>query len=117
MSEEPAKSPMIGTKITCNGYNNTVEKLSTMGIDRRWSEDNRIPTWTFGLVNMAYDFNFIPNANIVCDTDDRVQQIVADVEGEEGVGRQIIGARNIRFNGQGLQIMIGEQSSSSSESN
>lgn len=102
--EESTKSPMIGAKITCNGYNNTVEKLRSMNIDRRWQEDNRIPTWTFGLVNMAYDLNFIHKANIICDTDDRVQPIEADVEGENGVERQIIGARNIRFNGQGIQI-------------
>lgn len=106
---EPVKSPMIGTKITCNGYNNTVEKLRNMNIDRRWQEDNRIPTWTFGLVNMAHDFNFIHKANIVCDTDDRVQQIVADVEGVNGIERQIIGARNIRFNGQGIQIKTDEE--------
>lgn len=95
----------IRTKIACNGIDaDTVEKLKAMDIDRRWQCDNRIPTWKWGLVNMAYDFNFIHKGGIVNDTDDRLLKIEGDVDTEDGAIRQQIGTRDIKYNGQGLQI-------------
>ena len=95
----------IRTKIACNGIDaDTVEKLKAMNIDRRWQCDNRIPTWKWGLVNMAYDFNFIHKGGIVNDTDDRLLKIEGDVDTEDGAIRQQIGTRDIKYNGQGLQI-------------
>ena len=96
---------MILGKVTCNGLDaDSVEKLKKMDIDRRWECDNRVPTWTFGLVNMGYDFNFVHKGGIVCDTDDRVQKIESDVDSEDGVVRKVTATRNIKYNGQGLQI-------------
>lgn len=96
---------MIQTKLTMNGIDaDSIEKLKNMNIDRRWNCDNRVPTWTFGLVNMGHDFNFVHKGGIVCDTDDRVQKIEEDVETNEGVIRQVTKTRNIKYNGQGLQI-------------
>ena len=112
----------IRTKISCNGIDaDTVEKLRAMGIDRRWECDNRIPTWTFGLVNMAYDFNFVHKGGIVNDTDDMLLKIEGDVDTEDGAIRQHVATRDIKYNGQGLQIDTsrdtgkdGEEESSSS---
>lgn len=96
---------MICAKLTMNGLDaDSVEKLKAMDIDRRWNCDNRVPTWTFGLVNMGHDFNFVHKGGIVCDTDDRVQKIEEDVETDDGVIRQVTKTRNIKYNGQGLQI-------------
>ena len=96
---------MIFGKVTCNGIDaDSVDKLKAMDIDRRWNCDNRIPTWTFGMVNMGYDMNFVHKGGIVCDTDDRVQKIESDVDTEDGVIRKVTATRNIKYNGQGLQI-------------
>ncbi len=63
---------MIQVKLTMNGIDaDSVEKLKAMDIDRRWNCDNRVPTWTFGMVNMGHDFNFLHNGGIVCDTASR----------------------------------------------
>ena len=96
---------MICAKLRMNGLDaDSVEKLKAMNIDRRWECDNRIPTWTFGLVNMGHDFHFVQNGGIICDTDDRLLKIEKDVDTEDGAIRKITATRNIRYNGQGLQI-------------
>jgi len=96
---------MIQAKLTMNGIDaDSVEKLKAMDIDRRWNCDNRVPTWTFGMVNMGHDFNFVHKGGIVCDTDDRVQKIESDVDSEDGIIRKVTATRNIQHNGQGLQI-------------
>jgi hypothetical protein len=68
-----------------------------MDIVRRFANDNRIPTWTQGMVNFSFDQNFIQNGLIINDTDDRVQTILGD--NEDGTGHEIVGNRNIKFNG------------------
>ena len=96
---------MIQVKLTMNGIDaDSVEKLKAMDIDRRWNCDNRVPTWTFGMVNMGHDFNFLHKGGIICDTDDRVQKIEEDVETDDGVVRKVTKTRTIKYNGQGLQI-------------
>ncbi len=96
---------MICAKLRMNGIDaDTVEKLKAMNIDRRWERDNRIPTWAHGLVNMGHDFHFVHQGGIVCDTDNRLMKIEKDVETEDGTARKIVATRNIRYNGQGLQI-------------
>ena len=72
-----------------------------MDIDRRWREDNRIPTWTFGMQNFGFDQNFIHNGGIINDTDDRVQKILGETEDEL---HTIIGQRNIRDNGKWFKM-------------
>jgi len=96
---------MICVKLTMNGIDaDTVDKLKAMDIDRRWECDNRIPTWKFGLVNMGHDFHFVHNGGTVCDTDDRLMKIESDVDTEDGAIRKQTATRNIKYNGQGLQI-------------
>lgn len=88
---------MINITVNCNAIDD-VNKLKAMDIDRRWNEDNRIPTWTFGMMNFGFDQNFIQNAMIINDTDDRVQTILEDEE--------IIGDRNIRYNGNWFKLNL-----------
>ena len=112
---------MIYGKITCNGLDaDSVDKLKAMNIDRRWQCDNRIPTWKWGLVNMGYDFNFVHKQNVVNDTDNMLLKVEADVDTEDGAIRQQIATRDIKYNGQGLQIDTSretEEEESSSSSN
>lgn len=72
------------------------KELKHMSIDRRWEQDNRIPTWTFGMQNFGFDQHFLHNGLIINDTDDRIQKILGETETQTNV---IIGTRNIRYNG------------------
>lgn len=95
MENQYKKSPeMIHMQTKCLEEK---EDLKKMDITRRFYNDNRIPTWTFGMVNFSFDQNFIQNGLIINDTDDRVQTIIDD--NQEGTGREITGTRNIKFNG------------------
>jgi hypothetical protein len=91
---EQSPNMLMGT-VHCNNIDD-VKKLKSMSIDRRWEEDNRIPTWTFGMQNFGFDQNYLHQGNIINDTDDRVQKILGETEEEVNV---IIGTRNIRYNG------------------
>lgn len=91
-SESPK---MLHGTVHCNSIDD-VEKLKQMDIDRRWRQDNRIPTWTFGMQNFGFDQNFIHNGLIINDTDDRVQTILGETEDDT---HDIIGRRNIKYNG------------------
>ncbi len=94
--ENYATSPkMIGGTVYCN-EKASAEQLREMDINRRWNEDNRLLTWTFGLVNAGYDQRFIQNGGIINDTDDRVQKIVDKNEEEHD---ELKGYRNIKNNG------------------
>jgi predicted nuclease of restriction endonuclease-like (RecB) superfamily len=91
---------MLKGTVYCNIVDDN-EKLKNMDIDRRWKEDNRIPTWTFGMQNFGFDQNFIHNGLIINDTDDRVQKILGETDEDIHV---IIGQRNIRENGNWFKL-------------
>lgn len=86
---------MLKGTVHCNEIDD-VEKLKNMSIQRRFREDNRIYTWTFGAVNFGFDQNFIHQGGIINGTDDRVLEIISDTENNT---REITGTRNIRYNG------------------
>ena len=86
---------MIGGTVYCN-EKASVEELKAMSIDRRWQEDNRLLTWTFGLVNAGFDQRFLQNGGIICDTDDRVLKIVDKNQEEPD---EVKGYRYVRHNG------------------
>ena len=87
---------MIHLKVNACAY--TDEQLKAMDIDRRWSADNRIPTWTFGMVNFGFDQKFLQNGGIIDDTDDRVQPIWSPDTYE------VTGYRRIVHNGNWLKV-------------
>lgn len=80
---------IIGGRVYCNSK--TDEQIAKMNIDQRYKEDNRIVTWTKGVVNFGFDQKFIHNGMIINDTDNRSQDILKDTD--------IIGNRNITNNG------------------
>lgn len=86
---------MIRGTVHCNKIDDA-EKLKNMSIERRFRQDNRIYTWTFGVQNFGFDQNFLHKGGIINDTDDRIQKILGETE--ENV-HEIIGTRNIRYNG------------------
>ncbi|MBR4316871.1 MAG: hypothetical protein IKP65_07930 [Alphaproteobacteria bacterium] len=67
-----------------------------MNIDQRWNEDNRIPTWTFGMVNFGFDANFVQKGGMINGTDDFVLKILKDNEE--------IGTRKINYNGNWFKL-------------
>ena len=86
---------MIGGTVYCN-EKSKVEELKAMNIDRRWNEDNRVLTWTFGLINAAFDQRFVHQGMLINDTDDRALKIVDKNEEESN---ELKGYRNTRYNG------------------
>ena len=94
---------MLHIEVHCT--DKTPEQLKAMDIDRRWREDNRSVTWTFGMQNFAFDQNFIWKGMLINDTDDRVQKIVdKNLEDKD----EVVGTRNIRYNGSHLKPEIKE---------
>lgn len=92
--EHYKQSPnMIYSYISCNKQG---IDLKNMNIDQRWNEDNRIPTWTFGMVNFNFDVNFIHKRNVINETDDFVLKILKD--------NQEIGTRKINHNGNWFKL-------------
>ena len=91
---------MIGGAVYCN-EKSSVEDLKAMNIDRRWNEDNRVLTWTFGLINAAFDQKFIQNGMVINETDDKVLKIV-DKNKEES--EELKGYRHTRYNGNWLKV-------------
>ena len=98
----PGSPKMIPGESRCT--TDSIEKLKKMSIDQRWERDNRIPTWNFGMANFRFDQNFIHQGNIINDTDDFVQTILSDKEGENGAVREVTGTRKIKFNGGWFRI-------------
>jgi hypothetical protein len=86
---------MFRGTVYCNNIDD-MEKLKNMSIDRRWNEDNRIYTWTFGAMNFGFDQNFLYKGGVINDTDNRHQTILGETENST---HEIIGSRNIRYNG------------------
>jgi len=94
---------MLHIEVHCT--DKTPEELKAMGIDRRWREDNRVATWAFGMQNFGFDQNFVWKGMIINDTDDRVQKIVdKNLEDKD----EIVGTRNIRYNGSFFKPEIGD---------